>query len=89
MDVLSLPVSDVPFLRSLLADCHTVFARRTQLTSPVQQEQGVVGKPRVLSHCHHRAPRGSLLVLVVDDECPNDIKSLQADNMPEVWCWML
>ena len=54
------------------------------MTSPVEQEQGVVGKTRVLSHGHHSASGGSLLVLVVDDECSKDVESLQADMlMPE------
>lgn len=55
------------------------------MISPVKQEQGVVGKTRVLSHCLNSAPRGSLLVLVVNDERSDDVKSLQADMvMPEV-----
>ena len=58
--------------------------------SPVKQEQGVVGKTRVLVHCLHRASRCALLVLIVNDERSKDVKSLQADmKMMQVSCWTL
>ena len=81
LDVLSLRPSDVAM--SMVPTGQT--AALLLVPSPVKQEQGVVGKTRVLVHCLHRASRCSLLVLIVNDERSKDVKSLQADMMtPQV-----